>query len=63
MTKTINHADYPKSLKAKSDAELHHIIADCKAALAAWSDCPNASYYLDEINYAAAELNARRKAA
>lgn len=60
-TKRIDHAAYAKDCRRRSEAELLFIIADCRATLAAWHDCPNAGYYMDEIHYATAELERRRR--
>jgi len=60
ITKRMDHAAYPKSLKSKSWAELRFIIDDCKAALAANPDGENAGYYADEINYACSEIYRRK---
>lgn len=62
MSKKMNHAEYPASLKSKSDESLHAIIADCQEVLRIWPEQPNAGYYLDEISYCAMELKSRRKA-
>lgn len=59
MSKTINHTEYPLSLKSKTDAELRGIIIQCNNVLTAWKDHPNAGYYLDEISYCAMELKIR----
>lgn len=55
----IDHAAYPKMCRRKSDAELVFTIADCRSALAANPDGDKASYYADEICYAAEELQRR----
>jgi hypothetical protein len=57
----IDHAAYPRRCRRLSEAELLYIIADCRESLAAWPDCPNAGRYQDEISYAAAELERRRR--
>jgi hypothetical protein len=44
-----------------SDAELMFTIADAKSALAAMPDSDKASYYADEICYAADELARRAR--
>ena len=61
MTKVMDHSEYPKSLKDKNEDSLRYIISDCKAALNAMPENPNAGYYADEICYCADELNRRRK--
>jgi len=62
MSKTMNHAEYPASLKAKSSDSLRFIIADCREALKGWPNHPNAGYYLDEISYCGMELVKRGEA-
>jgi hypothetical protein len=59
MTKTMNHKEYPKSLKHKTDAELRYIIKDATEAAEANKENPNNGFYLDEVHYAAAELRKR----
>ena len=60
-TKYMDHSAYPESLKSKPESELRHIIQDAQEAIKAMPDNPNAGYYADEINYAAMELNNRKK--
>jgi hypothetical protein len=60
MLKRMDHAGYPASLRSKSDAELHYTIRDAREAADALPLGPNAGYYLDEISYAAMELQRRR---
>jgi hypothetical protein len=60
-TKHIDHREYPRLCRGRSDAELLFTIADCQATLAAWPDTPNHGYYADEINYCADELARRRR--
>ena len=57
----IDHAEYPKTLKSKSESSLRYIISDCKNALQAYPENPKSGYYQDEIHYCALELAARRK--
>lgn len=57
----LDHASYPRRCRRISEAELLYIIADCRESLAAWPDSPNAGRYQDEISYAAAELERRRR--
>lgn len=59
--KNMNHTEYPKRLKTKSEAELLYIIKDAKEALAAMPESDNADYYQDEICYCVNELNRRKK--
>lgn len=61
MMKEMDHKRYPAGLRRKSLAMLHYIIRDAREALEAFPDNPNAGYYLDEINYAAAEIKRRRE--
>ncbi len=58
----IDHTNYPKTLKAKSDDSLRYIIADCKATLEANPNGSKAGYYMDEIHYCAMELKRRADA-
>jgi hypothetical protein len=55
----IDHANYPKSLRSKSDESLRFIIKDCKEAIFLFPENPKAGYYADEIHYCSMEL-ARR---
>lgn len=57
----LDHREYPRRCRRLSEAELLYIMADCRESLAAWPDCPNAGRYQDEIHYAAAELERRRR--
>lgn len=57
----LDHAAYPSRCRRLSEAELLYIIADCRESLTAWPDSPNAGRYQDEIHYAAAELERRRR--
>lgn len=59
--KVIDHRDYPARCRRLSEAELLYTIADARESIAAWPDSPNAGYYQDEILYAAAELERRRR--
>ena len=56
----INHTDYPKTLKHKTDSELRYIINDCKLALAVNPYGDKVGYYADEINYCCNELHKRK---
>ena len=47
----IDHAEYPKTLKSKSESSLRYIISDCKNALQAYTENPKSGYYQDEIHY------------
>jgi len=60
MRKTMNHTEYPKSLRTKSEAELKYTIQDASEAVRANPDGCNAGYYADEVNYASSELYRRR---
>jgi hypothetical protein len=55
----IDHVNYPKKLKTKSDDELRFIIKDAQEAMKAMPDGPKAGYYADEVNYASMELRKR----
>ena len=57
---TMNHNEYPKTLRNKSEAELRFIVRDCQEALEANPTSAKASDYADEILYVAAELNRRK---
>ena len=59
--KVIDHRDYPRRCRRLSEAELLYTIADARESIAAFPDSPNAGYYQDEIHYAAAELERRRR--
>ena len=58
----INHTEYPKSLKSKSDDSLRFIIKDAKEALFLFPEADKSGYYADEINYCAMELTRRAAA-
>ena len=45
--KVMNHIEYPKQCRRRSDAELRFTITDCQTALRAMPDNPNAGYYQD----------------
>ena len=62
MLKTMNHAEYPKRLRSKTEAELRYIIKDATEAQQANRENPNNGYYADEVLYAAAELRRRKLA-
>ena len=59
--KQINHIEYPKRLRRKSDAELRFIIKDAREAMEAMPDGENAGYYADEVCYAGMELARRER--
>jgi hypothetical protein len=59
--KVMNHVEYPRRCRTRSDAELRFIIADARAALDAMPDSPNAGYYQDEVCYCADELARRAR--
>ena len=63
MGKVMDHAAYPKALKAKTLAELLFIAKDAKEAIEANPFGRNAGYYADEVCYVANELAARKKLA
>lgn len=60
---TIDHKNYPKSLKTKTLAELRFIITDCNEAIAANPDAEKvkSGYYADEICYASDEIARRNE--
>lgn len=59
--KIMNHVEYPKKLKKKSDQELNGIINDCKDSINVYPGNPNNGYYFDEIAYCSMELQIRKK--
>lgn len=59
--KVMDHLEYPRRCRRLSEAELLYTIADARESLAAFPDSANAGYYQDEIHYAAAELERRRR--
>lgn len=60
MPKQMDHANYPKTLKGKTVAELRFIATDANEAVAANPCGANVNFYLDEVCYVSAEL-ARRE--
>jgi len=61
--KTINHAEYQKSLKNKTDEELRFIAKDAQEAIDANQTGENAGYYQDEWCYVVQEQGRRRREA
>lgn len=59
--KIMDHTEYPKRLRTKTEAELRYIIQDASAAMKAMPDNPNNGYYADEVNYCADELHRRKQ--
>jgi len=59
VIKKMDHGEYQKMIKNKTDAQLQFIVKDARAAMEAMPDGPNAGYYKDELLYASAELNLR----
>ncbi len=59
VLKKMNHSEYQKALKKKSVDELRFIVKDAREAAELKNE--NAGYYLDEVHYAAAELQRRFK--
>jgi hypothetical protein len=59
--KVMNHIEYPKQCRRRSDAELRFTITGCQTAPRAMPDNPNAGYYQDEICYCADELARRAR--
>ena len=60
--KIMDHEEYPKSLKGKTDLELHCIIKDASLAIKALPENPHNGFYADEVNYCCNELFKRRSA-
>jgi len=60
MESHIDHIEYPKSLKHKSEDILHYIAHDAFAAIKANPSGHKVGYYADEINYCADELRRRK---
>jgi len=56
----IDHVEYPKRLRTKSDAALRFIVKDATEAMRANPEGQKAGYYADEVNYASNELARRR---
>ena len=59
VEKVMDHSAYQRKVKKMSSSSLWRVIKDCKAALEAYPENPNAGYYQDEIHYCAMELNRR----
>ena len=55
----IDHVEYPKRLRSKSEDELRYIVKDAAEAAEAMPDAPQTGYWLDEVNYALMELKRR----
>lgn len=60
VKKTMNHAEYQKSLRSKTVTELMFIQKDAAKARDAMPDGENSGYYADEVHYAGMELRRRR---
>ena len=58
--KNMNHEEYPKSLRGKTESELRWIMKDAGEAAEAMPQGENAGYYADEVLYCAAELTRRK---
>lgn len=58
-SKKMDHSEYQKRLRTKSDDELKYIIKDAREAIEANPENPNNGYYQDEISYASMELKRR----
>ena len=56
----IDHNDYPKKCRNRTENSLRYTIKDCKEAIAANPNGHKAGYYADEIHYCAMELNRRQ---
>jgi hypothetical protein len=61
MANQINHVEYEEKVQNMSDSALRFTIKDCQEAISALPNGDKVSYYLDEINYCAAELSRRAK--
>lgn len=61
MSKKMNHAEYQKSLRKRTEAQLRFIMKDAAEAAEAVKELnpESAGYYLDEVSYAAMELKRR----
>ena len=57
--KKMDHVEYPKTLKTKSELELRFIIKDANDAMTANPQNENNSYYADEICYCSNEIYRR----
>lgn len=57
--KHMNHAEYQRKLKSKSEAELRFIIKDATEAQEANPTNENNGHYADEVHYCLAELRRR----
>jgi hypothetical protein len=57
--KHMNHAEYQRKLKSKSEAELRFIIKDATEAQEVNPTNANNGYYADEVHYCLAELRRR----
>lgn len=57
----MDHTEYPKRLRKKTDEELRFIIKDANEAMNANPDSEKSrnGYYADEVNYASMELKRR----
>ncbi len=58
----INHTEYPKTLKGRSEDALRYTIKDANEAMLAMPEGHKAGYYADEIHYCAMELTRRAAA-
>jgi hypothetical protein len=57
--KVMNHTEYPKQMKKRTEEELRYTIKDAGLAIEANPDNLNNGYYRDEQLYCAAELRRR----
>ena len=55
----LNHTEYRKTVKRKTDEALMFTITDAREAMNAMPEGPKAGFYMDEIHYCAAELRRR----
>jgi hypothetical protein len=58
--KVMNHGEYQKSLKNKTESILRFIIQDAQEAMKALPENPNNSFYADEVHYCHMELQRRK---
>jgi len=61
MNTQIDHAEYPKRLRALPIEALQYIIRDASEAARLNPTGHKAGYYLDEVNYCSDEISRRAK--
>lgn len=57
--KKMDHNEYPKNLRKKTESELRFIRKDAAESIRVNPDNPNNGYYQDEVIYASQELRRR----